>query len=79
MNRDALSLSTKRSSPCSDSNPTKLLENLTLKSYMEKMLKMPNVFSENEKMKSETLSTGSGAILLIDDEEIILNVGKDML
>ena len=43
------------------------------------MLKMPNVFSENEKMKSETLSTGSGAILLIDDEGIILDVGKDML
>jgi len=34
---------------------------------------------ENEKMKSETLSTGSGAILLIDDEGIILDVGKDML
>jgi PleD family two-component response regulator len=34
---------------------------------------------EEEKMKPEPLSKGSGTVLLIDDEEMILDVGKDML
>jgi len=34
---------------------------------------------EEEKVKSEPLSKGSGTVLLIDDEEMILDVGKDML
>ena len=34
---------------------------------------------EEEKVKSEPLSRGSGPVLLIDDEEMILDVGKEML